>query len=211
MSVRILILSRDALFARMLYNVAREYYTDVKLLSSDSALPSEKDGDVFLLEPDRLPAMRISELKQRKNTRFVLFSKTAVRLETAERVEGVFERPFPTALLREKLVKLGGGIADRSQTVRTGSDKGLVIRGNAFYFDGVPLALTGTEYSLLSRLYDSRGETVSKDELTSCLWNGDSPSNNLNVYISYLRKKLDDAFGVRLIKTVRGEGFRLEK
>lgn len=211
MSVRIFVLSRDALFARMLYNVALEYCADVKLLSYDSRLPSEKVGDVFLVEPDRLPAPRIEELKQRKNTRFVLFSKTAVRLESTERVEWVFERPFPTAMLREKLVKLGGGIAADPQTGPAGSEKGLLLRGNTFYHNGVPIALTGTEFSLLSRLYDSRGETVSKDELTSCLWNGDSPSNNLNVYISYLRKKIDDAFGVRLIKTVRGKGFRLEK
>lgn len=211
MNVRLLVLSRDDLFARMLYNVACEYYPDVMLLSSDAPLPAEKDGDVFLVEPDRLPALRITELKQRKNTRFILFSKTAIRLESIERIEAVFERPFPTAMLREALVKLGGAAEARSQSKGMMAERRLVFRGNTFYFDGVPLALTGTEYSLLSRLYDSRGETVSKDELTSCLWNGDSPSNNLNVYISYLRKKLDDAFGVRLIKTVRGEGFRLEK
>lgn len=211
MNVRLLVLSRDDLFARMLYNVACEYYPDVMLLSSDAPLPAEKDGDVFLVEPDRLPALRITELKQRKNTRFILFSKTAIRLESIERIEAVFERPFPTAMLREALVKLGGAAEARSQSKGMMAERGLVFRGNTFYCDGVPLALTVTEHLLLSRLYDSRGETVSKDELTSCLWDGDSHSNNLNVYISYLRKKLDDAFGVRLIKTVRGEGFRLEK
>jgi two-component system response regulator MprA len=76
--------------------------------------------------------------------------------------------------------------------------------------DGVPLALSSTEYRLL-RFLMRRAETiVSREQLIQHVWGGtlDTRSNTPDVYLSYLRQKLAPS-GRRLIHTVRGLGYVL--
>jgi len=70
--------------------------------------------------------------------------------------------------------------------------------------------LSAREFDLLSYLMEHRGEVLSRDRLLNAVWGvsfyGDE--NNLEVYVRYLRLKLDDT-DRRLIQTVRGVGYRL--
>ena len=74
------------------------------------------------------------------------------------------------------------------------------------------IELTQREFSLLSVLMDAVGETVPKEELLTQVWGQafDGDSNIVEVYIGYLRKKIDQPFGRRSIQTVRGVGYRLD-
>ncbi len=72
--------------------------------------------------------------------------------------------------------------------------------------DGI--ALTDSEYKVLSLLYDRRGETVSRKEISELL--GADEGNICDVYICMLRRKIDNRFGVKLIYTVRGKGYTLK-
>lgn len=73
------------------------------------------------------------------------------------------------------------------------------------------IMLSRREFDILGVLLSRRGEAVSKDELMDRIWgsefNGDP--NILEVYVSYLRKKIDAPFGRRSLETVRGFGYRL--
>ena len=55
------------------------------------------------------------------------------------------------------------------------------------------------------------GEVLSRFQLLEYAWDGDydNRSNVVDVYVSYLRDKIDRPFGVRSIETVRGVGYRL--
>ena len=76
---------------------------------------------------------------------------------------------------------------------------------------GNPVALTAREYDLLCYLDDHRGAPVSREELAREVWGlSVSQSNVVDVYIRYLRKKLDEPFDTRFILTVRGEGYMLK-
>lgn len=70
------------------------------------------------------------------------------------------------------------------------------------------LMLTRMEYAIFRRLMLHVGKTVNRDRLQQDLydWQDDIGSNTLEVYIHHLRKKI----GTELIKTIRGEGYRLE-
>lgn len=77
---------------------------------------------------------------------------------------------------------------------------------------GTPIELTPREFTLLEYFMRHPGEVLSKTELVEHVWdmNFDGPLNVVEVYVGYLRRKIDEAFGVRSLATVRGFGYRLE-
>jgi len=76
---------------------------------------------------------------------------------------------------------------------------------------GGEVVLTPREYGLLEFLMRHRGDTVSKMEILDCVWDPafDGDPNVVEVYIRYLRLKLDAPFGRHALETVRCMGYRL--
>jgi two-component system OmpR family response regulator len=76
----------------------------------------------------------------------------------------------------------------------------------------VNIELTQREFSLLSAMMDLVGETVPKEELLTQVWGDgfDGDPNIVEVYVGYLRKKIDQPFDRHSIQTVRGVGYRLD-
>ena len=81
----------------------------------------------------------------------------------------------------------------------------LVSRGT------VPIPLTAREFSLLEYLMRHVGEVVGRLDLLEHVWEsyGATEPNVVEVYIGYLRRKIDTPFGRKSIATVRGVGYRL--
>ena len=69
--------------------------------------------------------------------------------------------------------------------------------------------LTKREFALFSYLHDRPGVTVTRSELLHSLWLDENArdTNVVDVYIRFLRTKLDEKFGVKLIRAIRGEGY----
>ncbi len=78
---------------------------------------------------------------------------------------------------------------------------------------GRPIALTAKEYALLEYLLLHRNKVHTRDELFNGVWGSDflGDSNLIDVYIRYLRGKIDDGFDEKLISTVRGVGYTLRE
>lgn len=76
----------------------------------------------------------------------------------------------------------------------------------------MPVQLTLTEYATLSYLIRKRGSAVTRDEINAAVRGDkkDTDSNVADVYVRFLRKKIDDMYGVKLIHTVRGVGYTIE-
>jgi two-component system, OmpR family, response regulator QseB len=72
--------------------------------------------------------------------------------------------------------------------------------------DGQQVSLSPTEYALLMALIGAPGEVVRPDRLAREVWSEPASANLVQVYISYLRRKI----GPERIRTVRGEGYVLE-
>jgi two-component system OmpR family response regulator len=78
---------------------------------------------------------------------------------------------------------------------------------------GAEVVLTPREYGLLEFLMRHRGDVVSKTEILENVWDPafDGDDNVVEVYVRYLRLKLDTPFGRQAIETVRGMGYRLDE
>jgi two-component system response regulator MprA len=79
--------------------------------------------------------------------------------------------------------------------------------------DGRVLELTRTEWHLLELFLRNPGRVLTRSVIFSSVWGYDfgSASRSLEVYVGYLRRKLEEAGEPRLIQTVRGFGYRLER
>ncbi len=77
--------------------------------------------------------------------------------------------------------------------------------------EGREIRLTAREYALLEVLLCNKNKVMTRDQIENSLWNFDyeGGTNVIDVYIRYLRKKIDEPFGEKLIHTVRGTGYVL--
>ncbi len=78
--------------------------------------------------------------------------------------------------------------------------------------DGIPISLTAREFGLLHFLMRNAGDVVSKAEILDNVWDSafEGSDNIVEVYIGYLRRKIDAPFGLSTLHTVRGLGYRLD-
>lgn len=79
------------------------------------------------------------------------------------------------------------------------------------YRAGKEIHLSGKEFALLRYMVQNEGIVLSRERLEEHLWNFDyaGGSNVIDVYIRYLRRKIDEGFDQKLIHTVRGAGYVL--
>jgi len=75
------------------------------------------------------------------------------------------------------------------------------------------IELTPREFALLEQLLRADGQTLTRQALLDAVWGPDYPGNSnvCDVYIRYLRRKVDEPFGRAMIQTVRGVGYRVTR
>lgn len=151
--------------------------------------------------------------------RFVGICHQTASLPTllATRAVYLLERPFATAEFRALLGQLRTGSLPvmTSATVNRDASHALPItleNDTVLRCGDATVHLTPREAALMRCLLDMRGQTVPRDRLRECLEpNGRSEGGNeVEVYLCYLRRKLEKPTLRRLITTVRGVGYRLE-
>jgi two-component system response regulator MprA len=99
---------------------------------------------------------------------------------------------------------------DAAETMRLG-DLTLDLRSRTVRRGAVLLDLTRTEFNLLQALLERPGQVLTRGQLFERVWGYDldRSSNSLDVYIGYLRRKLEPAGAPKLVHTIRGVGFVL--
>lgn len=75
------------------------------------------------------------------------------------------------------------------------------------------IILTGKEFAILEYMLRNKGIVLTREKIEQHIWNYDyeGGTNVVNVYIRYLRKKIDDGFEPKLIHTIRGAGYVLKE
>ena len=123
-------------------------------------------------------------------------------------------KPFSYVVLLahlRALARRGTHAPENGSTVLRAGDLSLDYRGRRCARGEEEILLSRREFDLLRVLLARQGQAISKDELIAMIWgaefNGDP--NIVEVYISYLRKKIDAPFGCQSLQTVRGFGYRL--
>ncbi len=93
------------------------------------------------------------------------------------------------------------------------ADLELNTSSKTVYRRGMPISLTAKEFALLEFLLRRKGRVVSRTEISEFVWdvNFDTGTNVVDVYINFLRKKIDKNFEPKLIHTKPGMGYFLKE
>jgi DNA-binding response OmpR family regulator len=223
MPMHLLVVEDDPAISRFLVKGLREERHMVDLAEDGPAAEARataEDYDAILLDV-LLPGLDGFTLCRRLRAQGVdvpILVVTA-RDAVAERVEGLdagaddyLVKPFA---FDELLARLRA-IARRGRTrhltsVLTCGPVRLDLRDHRVTVDDRVVALTATEYRLLLYLMRRAGSIVSREQLGEHVWGGvyDPMSNVADVYVGYLRRKLQHTAAQGLIRTVRGLGYML--
>ncbi|MBC3786972.1 response regulator transcription factor [Spirosoma utsteinense] len=141
--------------------------------------------------------------------------------ETADKISGFdagadqyLTKPFQFAELLARvrsLTKRGTMVAMTAQTLRYAGLE-MNLDAKSVSRDGQPVELTAREFALLEYLLRNQGRVLSKPDIAEHVWdlNFDTGTNVVEVYINYLRKKIDKDFPQKLIHTQFGMGYVLK-
>ena len=210
------IVSADSVFARMLELELRDSGVDAQRVDG----LNQSGGRVTVVDSETVQKYGFDRFEDLDGLIEFGFSE-----ESALEGAVYFRRPFPVDefVCRVKDMLSGSEAKEKAPSIdssaespRAAEETGLVYDAvnNAFFYNGEPITLTETEHALLSLLYEKRGETVTREEILHRVWgrNGeaDAKTNLTDVYVRYLREKLDDRFSVKLILAVRGKGYMLK-
>ena len=106
------------------------------------------------------------------------------------------------------LLRRNSGNADNVITV---ANLKVDLDAKTVFRDGVLIKLSGREYSILEYLIRNKGKILPRERIEDHIWNYEyeGGTNVIDVYIRYLRKKIDDSYTPKLIHTIRGLGYVL--
>lgn len=171
--------------------------------------------DVMLPGMDGIAVLRKLREKRRRVPVLFLTARDAV----ADRVRGLdagaddyLVKPFAFPELLARIRALLRRPADSvGQILRIGYVE-LDLLAREARRDGAPIALSAREYAILEYLFRNEGRTLTREQIEEHVWNFDSSpgSNVVDVYIGYLRRKVDAPGRPSLIRTMRGMGYRAE-
>jgi len=121
-------------------------------------------------------------------------------------------KPFSYVVLLARLRALVRRGAPERPAVLAAGDLRLDPAAHAVARGEAAITLTTREFALLEYLMRRRGEVVSKTELLERVWDAHAApeANVVEVYLGYLRRKVDVPFGRHALTTIRGAGYRLE-
>jgi len=221
--MRLLIAEDDAkLSASMARGLRGEgYAVDVAETGDDALFHArvyEYDAvilDVMLPGPDGLAVCRAL----REDGRWCPIIMLTARDGVADRIRGLDSgaddyliKPFDFGELVARLRALLRRGAPERPAVLTVDDVMLDPASRVVTRSGTLVHLTAREFALLEVLMRAAGEVVTRTRLIDHVWdrNFEGSGNVVDVYVGYLRRKLEEPFGRPLIRTVRGAGYIID-
>jgi two-component system, OmpR family, response regulator len=196
------------------------YAVDVTESGVDAVwMGSENDYDAILLDvmippPNGFDVCRTLRDRGRWAPVLLLTARDTVEDRVAGLDAGADDylgKPFSFAELSARLRALTRRGAQERPTVLEVAGLRLDPASHSVTRDGVPIELSPKEFALLETFMRRPGEVVSRTELLEHAWDFayEGTSNVVDVYVRYLRRKVDRPFDRDSIETVRGVGYRL--
>jgi two-component system OmpR family response regulator len=220
--VRLLVVEDARKMSGLLERAFREdgYAVDVQAKGRDAVwMASECDFDAIILDvglPDIDGFDVCRQLRARK--RWMPILMLTARDAVPDRVRGLdvgaddyLTKPFHIEELRARMRALiRRGPVERPAVLSVG-DLLLDPAARTVHRGGAPVSLTAKEFAVLEYLMRHPGQVISRTRFLEHVWDfaRDGDSNIVDVYMRFLRDKIDRPFGRRSIETVRGAGYRL--
>jgi len=219
MSSKILIIEDEEKIARFVeLELGYEGYTTTKAFDGRTGLELAETGEFDLVLLDvMLPQLSGMEVLRRlRRTSSVPIIMLTARDSVTDKVSGLdsgasdyITKPFA---IEELLARI------RTALRKTRQEEDGVLSASGLLLDtgrhtvtvlGKPIELTKREFDLLHYLLKNKGLVVSREALLENVWGFDfaGETNAVDVYIRFLRGKIDEVFDIKLIHTVRGVGY----
>ena len=220
--MRILIAEDDEALAKFVRQglESEHYAVDVCVDGEQArAAATQLDYDLVVLDLnlpklDGVSVLRHLRLKKPSLPVMVLTQRTKVEdrvqaLDTG--ADDYLAKPFSFSELSARIRALVRRSHLPSESVLTVGDLKLERIEHRVERGGVRIELTAKEFALLEYLMRNAGRRVTRSMIIEHVWNltFDTTTNVVDVYINYLRRKIDDGHPVKLIHTVRGVGYEL--
>lgn len=233
MGTYILVVEDEEKLARFIeLELRHEGYTVDKVMNGRDALDIaiEKDYDLILLDI-MLPGLNGLEVMRRlsreKSTPVILLT---ARDAVMDKVSGLdagavdyITKPFAIEELLARIrvaLKLYSveNVNGKNASEASGNDEEGILKWKALTlddkrhvvkYDGHTIELTNREFVMLKVLLENMDIVLSRDTLLErvCGYDYLGETNVIDVYVRYLRSKIDEAFNVRMIQTIRGVGY----
>ena len=115
-------------------------------------------------------------------------------------------------ILRIQALLKRSAVNEPQDTVITAADIVIDVKSKTVSRQGIAINLTPREYQILLKLIKNKGELVSKKELIQEIWGNviEANTNTIEVYINFLRNKIDNPFNRQNIRTKIGYGYYFE-
>ena len=171
--------------------------------------------DWMLPEMDGLTVAREMRREKVRTPILMLTARDAV----ADRVRGLdmgaddyLTKPFALEELLARVRALARRASDGAGDTLAVGDLTLDLERHEAKRDGRPIELTAKEFDLLVYLMRNAGRVLGKDQILDHVWGYDAQatSNVVEIYVHYLRDKIDRGFPRPLIRTIRGVGYTIK-
>jgi two-component system OmpR family response regulator len=221
--VKVLIVEDEPLLAStLLIGLRAEGFTVVAVATGVDGLShaTEDEFDVVVLDI-MLPGLNGYEVLRHMRARGIW---TPVMMLTAK--DGEYDqtdafdlgaddyltKPFSFIVLVARLRALVRRAAPQLPAVLKAGSLSLDPSRREVQRDDTTISLTPREYGLLEYLMRNKDTVVTKSEILQNVWdaNYEGADNVVEVYVGYVRRKIDIPFGTKTIETVRGVGYRLD-
>ena len=185
----------------------REAIDNIQFTEYDAAIL-----DIMMPHADGFAVLK--ELRKLKKNTPVLF--LTARDSIDDRVTGLdsgandyLVKPFSFEELLARIRVLTREKHNITENILSIGDLELNLSSHIVTRGGTEINLTSKEYQLLEYLLYNKEKVLSREKIENHIWNYDyeGGTNVIDVYIRYLRKKIDDGFPTKLIHTVRGAGY----
>lgn len=176
----------------------------------------EYDAVVLDINLPKVSGLKILETIRNKNILQPVLMLTAMG-EVSDKIKGLnlgaddyIAKPFDFDELIARLYAIIRRSKGKPSPIISIDDLEININSKTVKRNNSEIKLSSREFNLLEYLALNSGRVISRTEIAEHLYDFDTDSNIIDVYINYLRNKVDKGFKRDIIKTVRGAGYILE-
>ena len=223
--MRILIVEDERKIAQALGRALKneKYAVDISYDGTDAyAMVGMIDYDLLILDrmiPGDYDGLSLTKKLREEGKKVPILLLTALG-EIQDKTKGLdsgaddyLTKPFALDELLARVRALLRRPQTQAETILKIADLSIDLNVHEVFRNNQKIELTNKEFSLLEYLVRNAGWPVSKEQIIDHVWDYDADilPNNIEVYISYLREKVDKPFEKKLIKTVRGIGYKIDE